>query len=665
MHYDPRMTLSDLAIRRPITMLTILVCLVVLGVVALGRLPLGFLPEVNEPRLFVNADYPNATPEQVERLVVRPLEEALASVKGLKSIWSSCDRDGGRLTLEFNWGHKMNLARMEVREKIDRIGRELPEEVEEVRVGSSWGSREDDSPVLEGRLSSNRDLSESYDLLDRKIVKPLERIAGVTQVRLDGINPREVRINLRIADLEAHRVDVRSVLRAIRNANFDQSLGVVTEPETNYRVRTVGAFTSLAEICNLVLREDGLKLTDIADIVYEEPPLEYGRHLDGKFAVGVTVSKEAGANAVTVCDAVRRRVAAMHADPELEGVNFLIWFDQGAEIRKTLRALTFTGIFGAILAGAVLLAFLRRPSMTLISVLCIPFSLIVTCGVIWAQGKSLNTLTLLGLIVGIGMLVDNAVVVMENIFRHQERGSDRITAARLGAREVANAVVAATLTSVIVFIPIIFNRPSEMNIYLRELGITVCLALLASLFISQTLIPLMTSRYIQARPLPRGRLMTALEDGYTHLLRINLRRRWLAPLTGLLVVGSAVFPFLRIDKNFDTSQSEIFVQVRYHFSEELNLDLKEKVVARVEAILMPHKAELKAESIYSFWSDHWSLTRIYMDEDHANDKAMAQTRTLLSGLLPELPGVRLEVMDERPRWNRHGGGQAGCFPIRW
>lgn len=661
MQYHPRMTLSDLAIKRPITMLMVLVCLAVLGAVALGRLPLGFLPEVNEPRLFVNADYPNATPEQVERLVVRPLEETLASVKGLKSLWSHCDRDGGRLTLEFNWGHPMNLARMEVREKIDRIRRELPDGVEEVRVGSSWGSREDDAPVLEGRLASNRDLSESYDLLDRKIVRPLERIAGVTQVRLDGVNPREVRINLRIDDLEAHRIDVRTVQRAIRNANFDQSLGVVTEPQTNYTVRTVGAFTSLDEIRTLALREDGLVLTDVADVVYQEPPLEYGRHLDGQFAVGVTVSKEAGANAVTVCDAVRQRVAAMNADPELEGVNFLIWFDQGAEIKKTLRDLTFTGIFGAILAAAVLLAFLRRPSMTLTAVLCIPFSLIVTCGVIWAQGKSLNTLTLLGLIVGIGMLVDNAVVVMENIFRQQERGLDRIAAARRGAREVSNAVVAATLTSVIVFIPIIFNRPSEMNIYLRELGITVCLALLASLFISQTLIPLMTSRYIQARPVGRGRWMTAVESGYARLLRINLRHRWLAPVTGLLVIGSAVLPFLRIDKNFDASQSEVFVQVRYNFSEELNLDLKEKVVARVEEALLPHKEELNAASIYTFWSDHYSLTRIYMDEDHANEKAMAQTRTRLRDLLPELPGVSLEVMEERPRWRRHGGGKRIAF----
>ena len=330
------MTLPEIAIRRPVTVLMALVSLVVLGLVALGRLPLGFLPDMEQPSLFVNVPYPNATPEQVERMVVRPLEEALGSVKGLRGMWSHCSGDGGTISLRFEWGHPMDLARAEVRVKLDRVRRDLPEDVEEVRISSNWDAREADEPILEGRLSSVRDLSESYDLLDRKIVKPLERIPGVAQVRLDGVRPKEV--------------------------------------------RTLGSFESLDQIRSLVVRADGLRLTDVADVVYEEPPLEYGRHLDGRFAVGATVTKEAGGNAVEICDAVERRVAAMNADPELEGVDFLIWFDQGAEIKQALRNLTSTGIFGALLAAAVLFVFLRRVSMTVASVACIPFSLIVLAG---------------------------------------------------------------------------------------------------------------------------------------------------------------------------------------------------------------------------------------------------------------------------------------------
>ncbi len=656
------MTLPEIAIKRPVAMMMLLVSIVLMGAVALLRLPLAFMPDIEEPELFVQLPYESASPEQVERMIVRPVEDALGSVKGLQSLWSSCDGDGGRIRLGFDWGADLHLARTEVWERIDRIRGDLPEDMGDILVSTSWDSRESDIPVMEGRLSSPRDLSESYDLLERKIIRPLERVPGVAQVRLDGVNPREVRINLRLADLEAHGVDVRDVSRTLRSGNFDQSLGKIVEGDARWTLRTVGTLADVEQIRDLPLRADGLRLSDVADVVYQEPPLEYGRHLDGDFAIGVSVSQESRANTVEVCDALEAAIARMGDDPELEGVNFLIWFSQGQEIRKTLGDLTATGVFGAILASVVLFVFLRRLSTTVVAVLCIPFSLIVTCGVIWAQGKSLNTLTLLGLIVGVGMLVDNAVVVMENIFRHRELGEDPETASREGAREVSNAVTAATLASVIVFIPLIFNKPSEMNVYLKELAITVCLALLASLFISQTLIPLATARYIRSQPRPRGRWMTGVERGYESLLRLNLRRRWLAPVIGLAVIASAVYPFRHIEMNFDASQAELFVQVNYDYSEELSLEGKEALVTQVEQFLEPHRAELTARSIYSFWSDDWSMTRVYLEEGEADAANIARVRGVLRGLLPEIAGVKLDVQEEHQGW-RQGGGRRVAFQI--
>ncbi len=657
------MTLPELAIRRPVTTLTVIISLVVLGGVALLRLPLRFLPEVERPILFVQVPFPNSTPEQTERLIVRPLEDALGSVKGVTSMRSNCDTDRGRINLEFQWGHKMSLARAEVLERIDRIRGELPDTIGDITISGSWNSREEDQPVLEGRLSSNRDLSESYDLLERKVVRPLERINGVASVRLDGVNPREVRIDLKLEALEAAGMDIREVVRRLASSNFDLSVGVIRSNERRYSVRTVGAFRSVEEIAALPLRGDGLRLGDVADVVFREPPLEYGRHLDGNFAVGVSVTAEADANAVEICDEVRRRVDAMSVDPELEGVEFLIWFDQGEEIRKTLHDLMFTGIFGALLASVVLYAFLRRFSMTLIVVACIPFSLIVACGAIWAMGKTMNTLTLLGLIVGIGMLVDNAVVVMENIYRHQQTGMSRTRAARIGAREVSTAVIAATVTSVIVFLPMIFNKPSQMNIYLRELAITVCLTLIASLFISQTLIPLASGRLIRFREPRRAPLMLFLERRYERILEFNLRRRWISVVVGLGVIASAYYPFEHIDKNFDANSSEVFVQARYEFSEPLSLERKEKVIDMVEERLLPHKDELGAEHIYSFWSDRFSLTRIYMKKGEANDQAMQAARRRFRELLPEIPGVTVEVQDQAAMGWRRGGGKRITFQI--
>jgi hydrophobic/amphiphilic exporter-1 (mainly G- bacteria), HAE1 family len=657
------MNLPELAIRRPVTIMMVLVSIVALGLVALTRLPLAFMPDITEPQLFVQLPYASASPEQVERMIVRPVEDALGGVKGMQSMWSRCGSDGGRIRLGFSWDTDMHLARVEVWERIDRIRSDLPDDIGDIMVSTNWDSRDADSPIMEGRLSSPRDLSESYDLLERKIIRPLERVPGVAIVRLDGVNPREVRINLRFADLELHGVDVRDVSRILRNNNFDQSLGQIRDDEFRWTVRTLGSFDSVQQIRDLPLRDDGLRVSDVADVIYREPPLEYGRHLDGNFAIGVSVSQESRANTVEVCDALEAAVAKMGTDPELEGVNFLIWFSQGAEIKKTMKDLMFTGIFGSILAAVVLFLFLRRVSTTVVAVSCIPFSLIVTCGIIWAQGRSLNTLTLLGLIVGIGMLVDNAVVVMENIFRYREMGYDRKTAARRGAGEVSTAVVAATLTSVIVFIPLIFNKPSEMNLYLKELGITVCLTLLASLFVSQTLIPLATSKYISSKPRKKGQGMISFEGKYQNLLAFSLRHKWLSPVVGLIIIGSAVFPYTRVDQNFDTSQAELYVQFRYEFSEEASLERKEEMITVVEKLIEPHREELMARSIYSFWSDRWSMTRVYLEEGKANEDNIAVVRDRLRELLPEVAGVKLEVQDNNQGWRRHRGRSRVAFQI--
>jgi hydrophobic/amphiphilic exporter-1 (mainly G- bacteria), HAE1 family len=657
------MTLPEIAVKRPVTALMVIVSIVLLGAVALTRLPLAFMPDVVEPEFFVILPYQNASPEQVEQMIVRPVEDALGGVKNLRTMWSRCGSDGGRIRLSFDWDVDLHMARVEVWERIDRVRSELPDDIGDIQVSPNWDSRDADSPILECRLSSPRDLSESYDLLERKIIRPLERVPGVAQVRLDGVNPREVRINLRLADLELHGVDVRDVSRAVRGGNFDMSLGRIVTGDHRYTLRTIGTLSTVDQIRNLPLRDDGLKLADVADVVYQEPPLEYGRHLDGNFAVGITVSQESKANTVVVCDALEAAIDNMNEDADLEGVKFLVWFSQGREIKKTIRDLAFTGIFGTILASLVLFMFLRRFSTTFVAVLCIPFSLIVTCGIIWTQGRSLNTLTLLGLIVGIGMLVDNAVVVMENIFRHREMGADRKTAARIGAKEVSTAVVAATFTSIIVFIPLIFNKPSEMNIYLKELGITVCFTLLASLFISQTLIPLATSKYIRTKPRTKGKLMEWLEGRYQRVLEVNLRRRWIGPLVGVVVIASAIFPYQRVDMNFETSQPELYVQIRYIFSEELSLERKQETITQVEALLEPHREALLAESIYSFWSDRYSLTRIYLKEGQANDENIGMVRQRLPELLPEIAGVKLEVQQTSQGWMRHRGRDRVAFQI--
>lgn len=649
------MTLPELAIRRPVTTTVLLVSLVVLGATALLKMPLAFMPDWEEPQLFVRFQWANSTPEQVERMVVRPAEDALGSVSGLKTMWSNCDANGGVVRMEFGWDTDMHVARTEVWEKIDRVRGDLPDDLGDITVGTSWNNREADSPILEGRLSSKADLSASYDLLERKILRPIERIPGVASVRLDGVEPRELRINLRPADLERYGVDVREVSRVLRSSGFDQSLGHIETGDERWQLRTVANYARVAEVRELPLRADGLRLQDVADVVYAQPPLEYGRHLDGSFAVGLTVSQESKANTVEVCEEIRERIAAMDTDPELEGVNFLVWFDQGEEITRTLRDLMFTGIFGALLASVVLFFFLGRVGPTVVAVVSIPIALIVACGVLYAQGRTMNTLTLLGLIVGIGMLVDNAVVVMENIFRHQERGQGFRRAALEGSREVSVAVMAATLTSVIVFLPLIFNKPTQMNVYLKELGITVCLALLASLLVSQTLIPLATAWALRSRPRAKAAWMRWLEGRHQRLLAASLRHRWVPVVLGAVVAGSAYWPATHIDFNFDGGGGDLFAQFRYEFEGNATLEEREATVTRVEQALEPHRERMDARSIYSFWNDGFALTRVYLPEGEANPQSLEDLRGVLREVLPEIPGVKLEVTEGRQFWRQDRG----------
>ncbi|MDJ0840030.1 MAG: efflux RND transporter permease subunit [Acidobacteriota bacterium] len=654
------MTLPELAVRRPVTTLVLLVSIMVIGTLALFRLPLAAKPDAKERRIFVIAEYPNASPQAIERMIVRPLEEALAGIEGVRETWSRCDSRGGRVSLNFEWGVNLDLARAEIRDRLDRVRDELPDDLERLSISSNWRASETGDTILEGRISSPLDLSKNYELLERRIIRPLERVPGVAEVSMDGVNPREVKINLRMNALRRHNLDAGQALRAVRGNNADRSLGVIRNDKQRYTLRALGSFQEIDEIRRLPIPDTTLTLGDVAEITYEEPPLEYGRHLDGEFAVGVSVSKESSANTVEVCRLVRERVAAMADDPELEGINLLVWEDQGREITKTLGDLEQTGFFGAILACVILFLFLKRTSTTLIAVVCIPFSLIVACGLIWAQGKTLNTVSLLGLIVAIGMLVDNAVVIIENIDRYQQKGYRNKVSALLGAREVSVAVFAATLTSVIVFLPLVFSKPSRMNLTFKELAMTVCFTLLASLFVSQTLIPL-CSAYLLKRKKTRkpGRLMSWMVQKYGRMLRWTLGHRWLPVAAGLLIIGSGWIPFKAVDMNFESDDNEMFVGMRYRFSEDLPLEKKREVVTIVENILKPHAERLQVKSIYSWYSDRGSQTRLYMKPGFVNEAHMNEVRKEMPKLFPKIAGVRMAVMDNGRFWDRNRGKRIG------
>ena len=652
------MTLPELAIRRHVTMLMILVSIVVLGGISLTRLPLAFMPDFEEPEVMVRVRYPGSAPEQVEYMITRPIEDAMGSLDGLKLIWSRSEDWGAIIRLEFEWDSNIHLAKVEIWEKLDRIRGDLPEDIQEISVMDDWDDKDAEDPILEGRLSFKDTPKNAYDIVERRVVRPLQRVPGVAQVKLEGITPREVRVNLHLASLDAHNISIRDVRRLIDANNFDQSLGKLTDSEQVYQLRMIGAYDDVEDIRELALREDGLRLRDIAEVTYQEREHREARHLNRKKAIGISISAEPKANVPEVCEAVQARILELTRAPELQDLlekdGFMIWMDRGAEIRRTLKDLLMSGVYGALLASIVLYIFLRRFSTTLISVLCIPFSLIVTCAFMWSQDTTLNTLSLLGLIVGIGMLVDNAVVVIESIFRYQEMGYDSKESSRIGASDVSMAVIAATLTSVITFLPLIFNKSSELNIFLSEIGITICITLLASLFISQTLIPLATSWLIKARTRKKQAWIIWLEKRYVRLLKFNLRNRWLTPLILLAMGVSTYYPWSTVDMDFGHSRIASYAEVRYDYSESASMEAREKLITEVEELLWPHREELLCKNLYSYWSHHHTMTRVYLKDGMVNEANIGKVRDRIEKLLPEYPGIEFKLAEPRVSYRRGG-----------
>ena len=648
------MKLTDIPLDRPIATLMLLLSLTVLGTVAVFMLPLDFMPIINEPEIDMEIPFPGAHPLEALREVVEPIEEEIATIPDVKRILAFTQSGSARMEVIFDWGVDIDIKKMEVREAVDRARPELPETIGHISIrGDTDGGS---AQVLAGRISAERNLSESWDLLDRRIGRPLERIKGVARVDLYGVEQQQVRINLDLDALRRHGIDAGEVLNTVNAANQDVDAGVIRGDVVRYEVRTLTRFQSADEIAALRVGRDGLRVGDVAVVEMREPRLDYGRHLDRSFAVGIDVYKEPSANTIEVVEKALARIEEIRADPQLEGINVLIWENQGEAIRNSLKGLRNAGIYGGLMAVAILHFFLRRFRTTLIVATAIPFSLLVTCGAMYALGSQFNVLTLLGLMLGVGMLVDNAVVVIENIHRYEGMGNPAPLAARLGARQVALAVVASTATSIFVWSWLFVSERDTMIIIFSEVALTICLAVACSLLISLTFIPLAAARFAPADKPKPGIVVRKIVPAYRRVLNWTLDHR-LVTLTCLFVVaGSAAWPIMKIEKSGDIPDQTREVPIFARVHDDVSKEVLEGYVDQVEEWVFSRKEELGFDSVYSWYSEHgFCMTRVYLPETTANPKAIERLREQLREGLPVIAGVSLEVGD-RDMW-RHRGGQ--------
>lgn len=645
------MSVVSMSLKRPVTTVMVFVSLTLLGLIAALRLPLEYFPDFDAPFLFVQIPYPGSTPEEVERNITRPAEEALATLSRIKSINSRSTANDASIFIEFKWDADVAIKAVEARDRLEAIRKELPSDVQRFNVLKFSSG---DQAVLSLRVSSGRDLSNSYELLNRKIKRVLERLPGVARVDMAGVEPPEVQIELLADRVTAHGLDLNQLAARIQAANFSVSGGLIEDSGSRFRVQPMGEFRSLDEIRALVLNDAGLRLGDVAQVSLKPKRKDYARHLDMKPAIGIDVFKERGANLVDVGRRALAEVEKIGQDPEMAGIDIFFLQDQAKGVTSSLLELAEAGLVGLVLSIAVLFLFLRNWASTLMVSLAIPICFVITLGIMYFLGYSLNVLSMMGLLLGIGMVVDNAVVAVESIYQQREKyPDDPIRCSVVGVNNVTIAISAGTLCHCVVFLPNIFGEKNFITLNLSHVAIAICVSLLVSWLVAISLIPMISARI----PTPKAGLqqgwVTRIRDRYAAMVDWTLRHRLQTMLwTGLLVLVSLV-PFALTKSEMIQEGQTRNAQLRYELNGLYQLGELDKSISAVERYLLANKEKFEIESVYSYFDEQGNANTLLLFTDA--DEAVRSTDEIKEDIRKGLPNLPIGTVGFGDGPQRPGG----------
>lgn len=559
------MKLSSLAIRRPVATLMVALLVLLLGAVSLNRLNIDLFPNMSFPVAAVITGYEGVGPEEIENLLTRPLENVLGTVTNLREI-SSISRPGQSVViLNFNWNTDMDFVTLEMREKIDLIKGRLPEGVTTPIVFKFDPSM---LPIAQFGLSGIQNLVELKRFAGEEIIPRLERIDGVASVGLTGGLTREIRIEVDQKKLAFYGLDLQTVSSLLRLENLNLPAGRISDGKVEYLVRTMGELRSLDELKEILLpsRLGMVALGEIGTIRDTFQEVREMARMNGEPSVGISIQKQADANTVRVTRKVLAEITRIEA--ENDNITITPIMNQSQYIEESIYSVGSNAVTGGILAVLILLLFLRNIRSTLVIGVSIPISIIATFILMYFNGLTLNLMSLGGLALGVGMLVDNSIVVLENIYRFRQNGLDRVEAAKQGSSEVTTAIIASTLTTIIVFLPVVFVEGIASQLF-GELALTVTFSLLASLAVAMTLIPTLSSQMLTlsekqlARVQRDGRIMGSVKGWYRRLLEWAVIHPWLVFGMVLALFGVSLVFYPRIGTEFipDMDQGEIRVSV--------------------------------------------------------------------------------------------------------
>jgi hydrophobic/amphiphilic exporter-1 (mainly G- bacteria), HAE1 family len=647
------MNIAAFSVRRPVLTVMVALIVIIIGGVSLSRLSIDLMPDITNPTLSISTTYENASPEEIEELVTRPVEEAMSAVPGVEEVTSVSSEGQSSVRVTFDWGTDLDAAANDIRDRLDRVIPQLPDDAERPVL------RKFDLasfPVLILGLSSRLDPVEVRSIVDDQIKHRIERVPGVASLDISGGYTREIHINLDSNKLKALDISIDQILTRIREENVNLPAGTIEQGMLDITIRTPGIYTSLEELRNSVVavREGVLiQLKEIARVADAWQKVTRIVRVNGQPGLRLAVNKQSGKNTVEVAAGVLKEIERINHD--LRGISVIPIIDTSSYIKRSITNVGTSILYGGLLAVVVLLVFLRNIPSTLVIATAIPISVVATFSLMYFGGFTLNLMTLGGLALGIGMLVDNAIVVLENIYRLRESGRSRQAAAIDGAHEVTAAVIASTLTTLIVFLPLVFARGMS-GILFRQLAYVVSFSLGCSLLVALTLIPMLASHVrttgvgegrVAASSIGRlfqlsGRFFTALENRYGAFLAWALGHRLvtLGAALGLLLGSFALIPMVGVELMPATDESE--VRVNAEMAVGTRLDVVDRSFQKIETIVTQAVPEIQNAIAFiggSSWRARGSnagemrISLVPVDQRKRSSEAIAQDlRKHLAGI---------------------------------
>lgn len=655
---------AKFSVKKPVTITMMILIVIVLGAISLSKLSIDLLPNIELPIAVVQTTYSGAGPEEVENLITVPMEQAVGTIENIDTITSYSNEGSSLLLMQFNFGTDMDEATLQMREKIDMIKGFLPDGTTSPIV---MKIDLDSMPIVQLAISSKGSLQTTQKLAEDIIQPRLERIEGTASADVSGGLEREVEIMLKEEMTKGYNLSQSYISGILRSENLNLSGGTVRKGSNELTVRTVGEFKDVEEIrsLNIPLPKGGtVRLSDIADVEFVNKDQSTVTKLNGQDVVQISVMKQSDGNTVSVAKDVTKeleKIQKEYPDLKIETV-----FNQADYINQSIDNLKSTAITGAILAVVILLIFLRSFKTTLVIALSIPISIITTFVLLYFAGITLNMMTIGGLALGVGMLVDNSIVVLENIYRHRSLGMDRITASVEGTNEVSMAVTASTLTTVAVFIPIVFTGGLAATIF-KDFALTIVMALMSSLLVALTLVPMMSSKLISVRNLEseeeqekkHGKIVTT----YKRVLSWSLRHRITTVLAAIGIFAASIAMVASVGAEFfpATDEGQISISVTLpdgaevsHVDDTLN-EINEiiKQIPEVKTVftsagsggMMGISSGSNAGSIMVMLTD-------LADRDRSVKEISDEMRTLLK----DVPGAEISVTETSTMSMGMGGG---------